>query len=59
MPENATHIAGVSEQILDLGGERLRSLDTRMRQSIRQRPILYVVGALAVGCLVGRIVSRL
>jgi hypothetical protein len=58
MSDNATNLVEFTDDILDWGGGRLRSVDERARYAIRQRPMLYLVGALVVGCLVGRVVSR-
>lgn len=38
--------------------ERLSGLDTQLRTMARQKPIAVVCGALLVGYVVGRIVSR-
>lgn len=38
--------------------ERLAGIDTQLRTAARQRPIAVVCGALLVGYIFGRIVSR-
>jgi hypothetical protein len=58
MPDNATNLVQFTDDILDWGGSRLRSFDERARAAIRQRPMMYLVGALVTGCLVGRVLSR-
>lgn len=59
MQDNSTNLTGVAEDIADWGGTRLRSVDLQARRSIREHPLLYVAGAFAIGCLIGRVVSRL
>jgi len=59
MPENTTNLTGVTDDIVDWGNTRLRSVDERARRSIQERPLLYVAGAFVIGCLIGRVVSRL
>lgn len=38
--------------------ERLSGLDTQLRTLARQKPVVVVCGALVVGYVLGRIVSR-
>ncbi len=38
--------------------ERLSGLDTQLRTMARQKPVAVICGALLVGYVVGRIVSR-
>jgi hypothetical protein len=58
MPENAIHVVDFTDDILDWGGGRLRSVDTRARQAIREKPMVYLLGAVVLGALIGRFLSR-
>lgn len=58
MPENAINVVDFTDDILDWGGGRLRAADARARQAIREKPIVYVLGAVVLGALVGRLLSR-
>jgi len=58
MPENAIHVGDFASDILDWGGGRVRSVDMRAREAIRKKPIMYLLGAVALGALIGRFLSR-
>jgi hypothetical protein len=58
MQENATNLVEFTDDILDWGGSRLRSADQRARAAIRQRPLVYLLGAVVVGAVIGRVLSR-
>jgi hypothetical protein len=58
MPENAINVGDFTNDILDWGGGRVRSVDARARQAIREKPIVYLLGAVVLGALIGRFVSR-
>jgi hypothetical protein len=58
MPENAINVGDFTHDIFDWGGGRVRSIDARARQAIREKPIVYLLGAVVLGALIGRLVSR-
>jgi hypothetical protein len=58
MPENAINVGDFTHDILDWGGGHVRSVDARARQAIREKPIVYLLGAVVLGALIGRFLSR-
>ncbi|MBC7793756.1 MAG: hypothetical protein H7Z43_08610 [Clostridia bacterium] len=47
----------VNERVSDIK-ERFGTVDTRLRSAARERPLLVVAGALTLGYIFARIVSR-
>jgi hypothetical protein len=47
-----------TDGVLSLARERLMQIDARVRRMLRERPLFSLIGAAALGCLAGRIMSR-